>query len=434
MDNHYSVPFILRGLLLFLAPFLLIGWLADAFWMWLAIGLIVVVSWHYLYQLRLIHWLWRSRNLLPPSASGSWSYIYDGIYRTQRRSQQRRRALARILRRFREASEALPDAAFVFRRDGALLWSNKLAQFYFGLRWPGDAGLRISSLIRHPDFLAYLNRGDFSEALNMPSPMRESLELELRIMPYSEDQFLLIARDVTQLRQLENMRRDFVANVSHELKTPLTVLQGYLEMMESPADVPDALLAKAVKDMDGQTTRMGKLIDQLLVLSRIESQAGDIFDHKVGMPRLLKALENDAITLNSERNHELVFDFENVDMYGREDEMRSVIMNLVSNAIYYTPAGGTIRISWKPVLGGAMEFCVEDTGPGIAQEHIPRLTERFYRVDRDRNSKRGGTGLGLSIVKHALEHHNSHLQINSLPGKGSRFSFRISAEQLVDDN
>ncbi|OZB04578.1 MAG: two-component system sensor histidine kinase PhoR, partial [Idiomarina sp. 34-48-12] len=235
MDRRYSVIFILKGLLWFIVPVGFFGWLLGYFWATLALSLITLVVWHYYYQYKLVDWLWHRRTMLPPSAPGSWSYIYDGIYRTQRRSQQRRRALARLLRRFREASEAIPDAAIVFRKDGGLIWCNKLGQFYFGLKWPADTGIRLSNLIRHPEFIAYLQKGDFSEDIHLASPVREDVELEIRIMPYSEDQYLLMARDVTQLKQLEQMRKDFVANVSHELKTPLTVLQGYLEMLDEPA-------------------------------------------------------------------------------------------------------------------------------------------------------------------------------------------------------
>ena len=432
MDNNFSALFLIRGLLIYLAPFILVGALLDQLWLALSIGLLLLTVWNYFFKLKLIRWLWRSRTIMPPSAPGSWSYIYEGIYRTQRRSQHRRRALARILRRFREASEAIPDAAVVFRADGSLLWSNKLAQFHFGVRWPSDAGIRLSNLIRHPEFVSYLNKGDFREAITIPSPVREHAELEIRIMPYSDDQFMLIARDVTQLRQLERMRKDFVANVSHELKTPLTVLQGYLEMMDEPASMPPALQKKAVGDMYRQSERMRNLVNQFLVLSRMDSAArGDIFERKVGMPQLLRQIQSEMQPLAQQRQQQLLFNIAELDMYGREDELRSAIVNLVSNAINYTQEGGEITVNWRKV-GQQAELSVSDNGAGIASQHLPRLTERFYRVDSDRNSASGGTGLGLSIVKHALEHHHSQLQVSSKEGVGSRFWFRISAELMTN--
>ncbi|RUO69864.1 two-component system sensor histidine kinase PhoR [Pseudidiomarina sediminum] len=431
MDRKYSIVFILRGFLWYILPLAALGWLFGHFWQILSLGLLGILAWHYYFQYKLVDWLWHRRTLLPPSAPGSWSYIYDGIYRTQRRSQQRRRALARILRRFREASEAIPDAAIVFRHDGGLIWCNKLGQFYFGLKWPGDTGIRLSNLIRHPEFLSYLQKGDFSESMYLPSPVREEIELEVRIMPYSDDQYLLMARDVTQVRQLEQMRKDFVANVSHELKTPLTVMQGYLEMMaDDVSAMPPALLQKAVADMNGQSTRMRNLVDQLLSLSRIDSARGDIFERVVAVPELLKRLHHDAERLNADKQHQLNFEIAAESMYGREDELRSVFSNLITNAIHYTPAGGTIKVRWHKV-GDHMEFSVADTGPGIPAEHIPRLTERFYRIDKDRNSSKGGSGLGLAIVKQAVDHHHCKLNIDSIVGKGTTFTVRVPEELIV---
>ncbi len=430
MDKRYSVVFIVRGFFWYLLPLALFGLLVGQFWPVLTLGLLAALAWHYYFQYKLVDWLWHRRTMLPPTAPGSWSYIYDGIYRTQRRSQQRRRALARLLRRFREASEAIPDAAIVFRRDGGLIWCNKLAQFYFGLKWPADTGIRLPNLIRHPEFVAYLSKGDFSNDIVFPSPVRDDIELELRVMPFSDDQYLLMARDVTQLKQLEQMRKDFVANVSHELKTPLTVMQGYLEMLADSASLPPAMMNKAMRDMSGQTQRMRSLVDQLLALSRMDVMRTDMFERVVDVPQLLQNLQRDAQQLNQEKQHQLTFEISPEKMHGHEDELRSVFANLISNAIHYTPAGGIITVRWQRV-GQQMEFAVIDNGPGIPAEHIPRLTERFYRVDKDRNSSKGGSGLGLAIVKQAVENHHCKLVIDSVVGRGSKFSVRVPEELVV---
>ncbi len=426
MDREYSSFGALKGLVLYLLPFAIIGAIFGVFWQAMSLSMAGLLVWHYYYQQKLTDWLWNSRNMMPPTAPGSWSYIYDGIYRNQRRSQQRRRSLAQLLRRFREAAEALPDAAIVFRRDGSLLWSNQLAQFYFGLKWPDDAGMRLSNLIRHPEFFSYLSKGNFEEALTIPSPARDSLDIEIRVMPYSDDQYLLVARDVTQIKQLDNLRKDFVANVSHELKTPLTVLQGYLEMVEDPSMTPPGMMTKAVGEMQRQSERMRLLIDQLLELSRMETPSHDVFDRVVDAPVLLQQLQTEAEKLGKAKSINVHFDIAPIKVYGKEDALRSAMQNLITNAIRYNHEGGDIRVTWQ-MVGSEVEFSVEDTGPGIASEHLPRLTERFYRVDKDRNSERGGTGLGLSIVKQALQHHNCELQVNSALGKGSRFWFRLPA-------
>lgn len=430
MDRQYSVLFILRSLLVFLAPFVALGLLTGRFWLCIGLGLLGLMIWHYHYQLKLIRWLWQSRTLLPPTAPGSWSYIFDGIYRSQRRSQKRRRALARLLRRFREAAEAIPDAALVFRQDGSLLWCNKLAQFYFGLKWPGDSGIRLSNLIRSPKFVSYLSRRDFSVDITIPSPVRDDIELEIRIMPYSDNEYLLIARDVTQLKLLEQMRKDFVANVSHELKTPLTVMQGYLEMLEDPSSLPPAMLNKATTDMSAQAERMRNLVDQLLALSRMETPAHNLFEQTIQIPQLLAQIEADVRPLAKAKQQQLKFNVAPIWMHGREDEIRAAMINLVTNAIHYTQAGGAIDVKWRQV-GDQMEFSVRDNGPGIANEHQSRLTERFYRVDADRNSSTGGTGLGLAITKQALDHHHCKLHIDSELGRGSHFYFRVPGELVI---
>lgn len=431
MGRDYTLYAIIKGLVIYLLPFALLGWLLGLFWPVMALALALKLAWHYYFQFRLSRWLWDSRTMLPPKAMGVWTDIYDGIYRTLRRNQFRRRALTNLLKRFRQASEALPDAAIIMREDGTLTWSNKLAQIYFGLQWPGDSGIRITNLIRHPRFVDYFNVGDFAESITLSSPAHNSMELDIRIMPYADNQYLLVAQDVTQLRKLERMRKDFVANVSHELKTPLTVMQGYLEMLDDPERMPVKQLHKAIGDMQSQTERMQNMVSQLLELSRIESSSPDSFAHEVNVSRIIETVLREVTLLNEEKQHHIELDLDaDLSVYGSEEKLRTVIMNLINNAIKYTPAGGKLQISWKRKRLGA-EFAVKDNGPGIAAKHQQRLTERFYRVDKDRNSATGGTGLGLSIVKHALDYHRSQLQLYSIEGQGSRFSFLLPSELVV---
>ncbi|USD38280.1 phosphate regulon sensor histidine kinase PhoR [Ferrimonas sp. SCSIO 43195] len=404
----------------------LLGLLLDQLTLLLLIGTWVLLGYHYRHLSRLAHWLWKDRRLTPPHGSGSWEPIFNGIYRLQGKNRRRRSQLARLLSRFREGAEALPDAAVVMGHEGQIAWCNKLAELHLGIHWPQDAGQRIDNLIRYPAFSTYLHSNHYDDPIEMASSASESRLLEIRIMAYGDNQKLLLARDVTRLRQLEAMRRDFVANVSHELKTPLTVLQGYLEMMA----MSPAMDAKQVSAMTDQTQRMKSLVDQLLTLSKIEVSTQVDPEHRIDMTEVLNQVHGEAQALSAGK-HQLVLNIEpGLHMYGDELQIRSACANLVQNAVHYSPAGTEVRISWQRV-GDVGRFEVQDCGDGIALEHIPRLTERFYRVDRARSRQTGGSGLGLAIVKHALNHHNSQLDIRSTVGKGSTFGFSIPANLIV---
>ena len=352
-------------------------------------------NWHFWNLLRLSWWLWVDRSMTPPPGRGSWEPLLYGLHQMQLRNKKRRRELGNLIKRFRSGAESLPDAVVLTTEEGGIFWCNGLAQQVLGLRWPDDSGQNILNLLRYPEFTQYLKTRDFSRPINLV--LNTGRHLEIRVMPYTDKQLLMVARDVTQMHQLEGSRRNFFANASHELRTPLTVLQGYLEMMqEHPLE--GTTREKALHTMREQTYRMEGLVKQLLTLSKIEAA-----------PTLL---------LN-----------EKVDVRGNEEQLRSAISNLVYNAVNHTPAGTHITVRWQHVASGA-EFCVEDNGPGIAAEHLPRLTERFYRVDKARSRQTGGSGLGLAIVKHALHHHDSRLNIESEPGVGTRFSFVIP-ERLI---
>lgn len=411
------------SLAFFYAPWIMIGWLfGNLAWLLLAATAIQLV-WHIHNQIRLSSWLWDEKRLTPPSGTGQWEGIFNGIYRLGQRQRRKRKELTNLIRRFRNGAESLPDAVVVFRSEGNIVWCNKLAQYLLGFRWPDDSGQPISNLIRTPDFIKYLSRNDYAEPLEMRSPLNVERMLELRIVPYTDGEHLMVVRDVTQLKQLEGMRRNFFANVSHELRTPMTVLQGYLEMSEDPEMLSAPMWTKAHGVMTEQLTRMNSLVNQLLTLSKIEAAPIHDLDEIVNVPSMLEVLEKEAISLSGEKKHHFDFDVDNeLLVFGDQDQLRSAISNLVYNAVKYTPAGADIHVRWYRSAKGA-HLDVEDSGEGIEPQHLHRLTERFYRVDKARSRETGGSGLGLAIVKHALSHHDSSLEISSEVGVGSQFSF-----------
>ncbi|NMH60412.1 phosphate regulon sensor histidine kinase PhoR [Alteromonas ponticola] len=420
------------GLVAYLMLFALIGAVLDKMALVMCLGILALLLNNYWQLYRLNRWLWHSRKMSPPTVKGVWELIYEGIYFLQRRNRNKRKELGSLVTRFRDGAEALPDAAVVIDDKGTISWCNRLARIELGFKWPADAGQRLNNLIRHPKFISYFQARDFTFPIEVPSPVNPSKTLEYRIMPYGEDHLLLIARDVTRLSQLEAMRKDFVANVSHELRTPLTVINGYLELMEG-LDNTNPMLSKAINEMDAQSKRMKSLIEDLLVLSRIEASAERIHDRVVNVPKMLGQIESEVQTLNKEKGHTITFHIEpDLQVYGIETELRSACSNLIFNAINYTPNNGTIDVYWKRAQNG-VKFAVVDNGYGIEQTHLSRLTERFYRVDKARSRSTGGSGLGLSIVKHVLSHHNSKLEVKSKVGQGSEFSFRLAAE-MVSEN
>lgn len=425
MFDSYSGYRLISRLVIYLTLCLIVGLLFGEVLMFLLLGSLCLLVWHYRQLSRLNFWLWHDRSLTPPNGRGSWEAVFNGIYRLQGKNRKRVSQLAFLLGRFRQGAEALPDAAVVLDSDNNILWCNKLAQLLLGFVWPQDNGQRIDNLIRHPDFSAYLKNKDYQEPLELTSPQSERHILEIRIMGYGSGQHLLIARDITRVRQLEGMRKEFVANVSHELKTPLTVLQGYLEMMQSMAE-PGSPNIRAMDQMLQQTTRMRSMVEQLLALSRIEDASDVDLEVKVNMSQMMDILRDEALALAQDQYEVSFYCEPGLDIYGNELLLRSACSNLISNAIRYTEPGGKIEISWRKIASGG-RFSVKDNGEGVAPQHIGRLTERFYRVDSARSRQSGGTGLGLAIAKHALSHHQSELNIMSQLGKGSTFSFVIPA-------
>jgi two-component system phosphate regulon sensor histidine kinase PhoR len=390
-----------------------------------AFGLLGLNYWR-LYRLN--YWLWHSKKISPPTSRGIWSHIYQGIYGANLRSRDKRKTLGEIIRRFRQGSEALPDAALIVDDSSKITWCNRLARIELGLRWPEDMGQKVYDCINNKHFKDFFDAQRFDQPIEIISPINPNKVLEFRVVPYEDVHLMVLIRDVTRLTQIEKMRKDFVANVSHELKTPLTVINGYLEMLPENGDMPAPMMKKAISEMRIQSLRMQSLIEELLVLSRIEASTERAFEKLVNVPQLLWQIQAEAEALNRDRLHKIFFDISPIlYVYGIESELRSAFSNIIFNAINYTPNNGVIEITWA-LHGDQAKFRVRDNGDGIPAEHIDRLTERFYRVDKARSRKTGGSGLGLSIVKHILSHHNSRLVIQSTVGKGAEFSCRFSAE------
>ncbi|MFD1619214.1 phosphate regulon sensor histidine kinase PhoR [Thalassotalea marina] len=421
MYFRLSAKAIFAKFLIVLAVSAGVGLLFGQPFLFVAISAVVILSWHYIHLIKLMKWLWKSRTISPPHADGIWGRIYDGLYRQTRQYRQKQKTLNDKIRQFRDGAEALPDAALVLSNDLTIQWGNKKAQRILGIRWPGDVGQRIDNLIRFPEFAKYIEAANFDQPCHIQSPINSDIMLELRLMQYGVDQVLFLARDISKIHRLEEMRRDFVANVSHELKTPLTVVRGYVEMVQSTEHALDPYWQKVFDTMETQVSRMDRLVEQLLVLSRVEIHMDEEEKHLVDMPKLLKALIDDAQWLNQDKGHTITHEIDpTLALEGLDNELKSACSNLISNAIGYTPAGGNIHISWVKD-GNKAKFSVKDDGPGIRPEHVNRLTERFFRVDKSRSRDTGGSGLGLAIVKHVLNHHHAELAINSRWGQGSEF-------------
>jgi len=374
----------------------------------------------------LTYWLEHGEAPEPPRARGAWDRLHALLHRTRRESARREAELVDMLRRWQEAARALPDGVVILDED-RIAWCNDTARLHLEIDPVRDAGMPITHLVRIPEFLEYLEGNDYSKPIQVTAPHSAARVLSMQVVTYGENQRLVLSRDVTQFRQLERVRREFVANVSHELRTPLTVVAGFLETLRDETD-PQAA-RRYIDLMAEQSQRMLRLVEDLLTLSSLESSPPPPMEEPIEMRKLLDRLGAEARALSAGRHRIEVEGEEGIDLLGSEKELSSAFGNLVSNAIRYTPASGTVRLRWHRTDEGAA-FEVEDTGIGIAPEHIPRLTERFYRVDRGRSRESGGTGLGLAIVKHALSRHGASLDIASTPGEGSRFSARFAGPRV----
>jgi two-component system phosphate regulon sensor histidine kinase PhoR len=366
-----------------------------------------------------------------PLPSGFWEEVFFRLQRLVRNLKQHIRSIEQQHEHFIEAFQASPNGIVMLDESDQIEWCNSIAERFFGLIFKRDVLQRINFLIRRPEFIQYLNKRNFEEPLLMERMGPDgSLSLMLQAFPFGQERHLLLVQDVTDLQKADAMRRDFVANVSHEMRTPITVLMGFLETVQSlelKKDQQDQYLGM----MMSQAQRMKSLVEDLLTLANLESNALPATNTEVKVETLMALLKNDAEALSQGR-HTFSFDMKsNQNLLGDEREILSAFSNLVSNAIRYTPDVGSIQVEWSINGEGQGEFSVTDTGPGIASEHLSRLTERFYRVDRSRSRDTGGTGLGLAIVKHIANRHQAQLLIESTPGRGSRFMFRFPKDRIA---
>ncbi|TGG92391.1 phosphate regulon sensor histidine kinase PhoR [Natronospirillum operosum] len=407
-------------LALFYAAVASLGYFTELFWPLLTGVLTLHLFWYLVQMHWLIDWLREFDTTEPHHAHGAWADVLDYLWSFRRRQRTEVRRLEKALQRVQTSVESLSDGLVIITRQGELQWWNEAAEQMLGFR-DGDVGQALTNLVRDPHFVSWFQRNRRHGQYEMRHPRTERV-LQFTNNRHAAGNRLLLVRDITRLRQLEQMRQDFVANASHELRTPLTVLQGYLEGFSDNRDSLPPRTHRAIDQMQGQTRRMVNLVNDLMLLTRLDTvdDAGD--QTAIDVAALLNGIVEDARELSGEQQHRITVEAQTaVQLWGNGSELRSAFSNLVFNAVHYTPEQGRIHLRWYEDNAGVY-LAVEDSGIGIETAHIPRLTERFYRVDPGRSSATGGTGLGLAIVKHALARHDARLDIQSTPGTGSTFT------------
>ncbi|ARN76156.1 phosphate regulon sensor histidine kinase PhoR [Oceanicoccus sagamiensis] len=418
------------GIILLLAG--LVGWAVDLLPWFLFFASLTYIGWTLFQLQRVQSWLSQQTDTDPPESKGLWGDVLDGIYRLQRQGKEERSRLQAWVDYLQDSFASLDDGAVMIDKRGNIEWSNVAAEKLLGLRYPDDKSQQLVNLIRAPDFIRYFEGDDYSHSLLIESPHNNHYQLQINISYFGRGSRLLFARDVTENNRLQQMRKDFVANVSHELRTPLTVINGYLETLSDnignqgnvqniDSNPNELRWRRAVDQMLGQSHRMEGLIKDLMALSKLESIPEDSKDQPIELEPMLQTIKEEVLAaFKGKRLIHLECDA-SLRLMGNSDELRSAFANLVMNAAKYSHHDGEITVRWF----GDSQHCyleVEDNGEGIDDIHLPRLTERFYRVDKSRSIETGGTGLGLAIVKHILLRHQAELKIKSTLGEGSTFT------------
>jgi two-component system phosphate regulon sensor histidine kinase PhoR len=404
------------------------GWFAGSTWLGVSGALALYLAWN-LWQLRSLHYWLQHRGVAdPPEGHGLWGDVVAQVVRLHRRKRFHKERLTRLFRELQRSTAAMPDGVVMLDPQGEIVWFNRKAGELLELSRRADLGLRIDNLVRHPDFVRYLRGRDYSMPVVVRLEGGAEKFVAFQIISYGDDQRLMMLRDVTREVRLEQMRKDFVANASHELRSPLTVIAGYLETFSSDPALGE--LAGPVNEMRRQADRMTRIIEDLLELSRFEASDAPVRGAPIDIGAMAALLRKDVLARASHPAIEVSVESA-ANLIGDEPMVLSAFSNLVDNAAKYTPADGRVFIRWWTDADGG-HFAVRDTGPGIPAEHLPRLTERFYRVDPGRSRETGGSGLGLAIVKHALHRHGAYLQIESVAGQGSTFTCHFPAERLYE--
>ena len=404
---------------------------AGAGWAWAAATFVLAlrVIYHARHLASFLSWLDRPARDALPVGSGIWEEAFARLHQHLKKRDDEQQGLLRALGRFRAAGRALPDGVVVLDAEDHIEWANPTAERHFGIDARRDFGQTITNLVRQPDFVAYLERHEYLEPLALRSA-RSDAALSVRVIEFGAEQKLLMSRDVTIEQRLETMRRDFVANVSHELKTPVTVLSGFVDTLaDESIELSGAQRKRFLSLMDEQARRMRRLIEDLLTLSALESSAAPEDERAIEIRPFVEKLAEEARALSAGRHRISVAVERDCRLTGSAEELASAFSNLVSNAVRYTPEDGSVQLRWR-VEDGRGIFSVQDDGIGIEARHIARLTERFYRVDSSRSRETGGTGLGLAIVKHALTRHQATLDVRSEPGQGSTFSAVFPSQRI----
>jgi two-component system phosphate regulon sensor histidine kinase PhoR len=389
-------------------------------------GMITLICVQLNYLLRLADWLDQPSSARLPDGWGAWTEVFSRLYKLRRGDEKNQAELAEWLARFRQAMTLLPDGVVIMDDVMFLEWCNPAAEQHLGLSLAQDKGMRVTNLVRTPEFIDYIILGRYETPLTLSFRERK---LIVHIIPFENRRQILVTHDVTESERIDMMRRDFIANASHELRTPLTVINGFLEISSMQPDMDVAIRSSHLKLMSEQGERMQRLIEDMLTLSRLESTEYSVHHEPIDMRLMLGQILQEGEALSAGK-HELLLEFDGPNILGSSDEIRSALFNLVTNAIRYTPEHGRITLIWKNAPQGP-RFVVQDTGIGISAEHISRLTERFYRVDKSRSRETQGTGLGLAIVKHVLLRHHAHLSIESTPDVGSSFCVQFPAQVVV---